>query len=346
MQLYKFAKRSTAADYLLLFMVCAATSILLTRLYLYLLDYPQLTRGNIHFAHIIFGGSFMAIANLIVLTIHGRRARQFAAVIGGVGFGEFIDELGKFVTKDNNYFYRPAPVFIYFCFVILFFLYRNLDKYTPIQPKEVMYEVLERMEDIVEGKYYAQTKRVITEWLAKLYESSDPHQQAFAEGIEQIISHLPFASPPPRRYVHKIRSSWKWLEDFTTERKPVFYVLLGLFCLYIVNSLTATASFLNLVFYHHFAALSKPVALNFEVLLVAIQLTSQTASALIMVRGFYYLVSRRRQRALELFRTGLGINILLTQMAMFYFKQFSAAFDLLLMLSMFFVVHNLLEEEK
>jgi uncharacterized membrane protein YkgB len=75
---------------------------------------------GLHIAHMLFGGIGMLIALLMSLTLIGSRSRNLAALIGGVGFGAFIDELGKISTSDNNSFYRPTVVLISVIFALLF----------------------------------------------------------------------------------------------------------------------------------------------------------------------------------------------------------------------------------
>jgi hypothetical protein len=48
-------------------------------------------------------------------------------VLAGAGFGTFIDEVGKFVTSDSNYFFRPAVAIAYTVMVLVFLLARAFE---------------------------------------------------------------------------------------------------------------------------------------------------------------------------------------------------------------------------
>jgi len=102
------------------FLVSAVVAVLVIRAYLAATGYPQIGGHGLHIAHMLFGGLGMLIALVASLTFLGPRARVFAAIVGGAGFGAFIDELGKFITSDNDYFYQPTVALIYVIFVLLY----------------------------------------------------------------------------------------------------------------------------------------------------------------------------------------------------------------------------------
>jgi hypothetical protein len=120
------------------FILIAIATILLTRLYLKLTGYPQVGGGNLHIAHTLYGEALMMLALLIGWLLLGGGARNLAVVLGGIGFGLVLDEVGKFVTKDNDYFYGPAAEIMYVLVVIVLVGTRALRAVRPMTARECL----------------------------------------------------------------------------------------------------------------------------------------------------------------------------------------------------------------
>ena len=126
-----------AGEALELLLVSAVASVLVIRAFLAATGYPQLGGGGLHIAHMLWGGLFMLSALVLLLVYWNPAMRLFAAVLAGIGFGTFIDELGKFITRDNNYFYQPTIALLYIIFILMFLLIRSMQKKTSLNQREV-----------------------------------------------------------------------------------------------------------------------------------------------------------------------------------------------------------------
>jgi hypothetical protein len=96
------------------FLFAAAATVLITRAFLMVTGYPKVGgNSQLHAAHVLWGGLLLGVAMSIMMVSVGSGMKFWASLIGGIGFGLFIDEVGKFLTKDVNYFFKPAIAIIY-----------------------------------------------------------------------------------------------------------------------------------------------------------------------------------------------------------------------------------------
>jgi hypothetical protein len=80
----------------------------------------------------------MALAFVLLLSFMGPVLRPFGAIVGGIGFGLFVDEVGKFVTSDNDYFYEPTAAIIYATVVALGLVAEALHGRRALDPREAL----------------------------------------------------------------------------------------------------------------------------------------------------------------------------------------------------------------
>jgi hypothetical protein len=130
--------RDTDAGELLEFLfVMAVVTILINRVFLAMTHYPKIAFGSMHIAHMLWGGLLMLVALVMLFRFWNPSIRHLAAFISGVGFGLFIDELGKFITEDNDYFFQPTIAILYILFVTLFLIFRSLTNRFPLTEREI-----------------------------------------------------------------------------------------------------------------------------------------------------------------------------------------------------------------
>jgi hypothetical protein len=211
-------------------LVCAVATILVIRLQLWITNYPQLGGGKLHIAHLLWGGLLMLIAVGLLLSYHGPRVRRTGAVLGGVGFGFFVDELGKFITSDNDYFFKPAAGVIYVVFVALFFLTRWLRRRGELTPREALVNAADLLSEVALHDLDAREQQRALELLARA-DPSDPLVAPLRRLLSEVQC-LP-VRPPGRltRAARWIRGHYYRVieERWFPRGLRILFLLLGLF---------------------------------------------------------------------------------------------------------------------
>jgi uncharacterized membrane protein len=168
------------------FFVAAVASFLGIRWFLALTDYPRIGSNGIHIAHMLWGGLLMLLALLLLLAFLDRSIGHVAAVIAGLGFGTFIEEIGKFVTADNDYFYRPAVALVYAAFVVAFLVARTFVGQRRLTETEALANALHLLAESADGPIEPDDRARI----ARLLAWADP-DAAGTKLIERYLADLP-----------------------------------------------------------------------------------------------------------------------------------------------------------
>lgn len=127
-----------ATTYLIGFVVSAVATILIVRASLASSGYPKIAGGGLHIAHVLWGGLLLALAIVLSMSFIGQVVRPYVAILAGIGFGLFLDEVGKFVTRNGSYRFRPALAIIYVTVVLFVLLIQWLHGRRPTTPAEFL----------------------------------------------------------------------------------------------------------------------------------------------------------------------------------------------------------------
>jgi hypothetical protein len=101
-------------------------------------------------AHLLWGGLLLFIAALLPRMLANRYALNVAAMLSGVGVGRFIDEVGKFITRNNDYFYPAAAPIIYAFFLLAVLVYLRVRRPPSHDARSELYRVFDDLQEVLD----------------------------------------------------------------------------------------------------------------------------------------------------------------------------------------------------
>jgi hypothetical protein len=149
------------------FLVSAIATVFVIRIFLDLTHYPQLGFRSLHIAHTLYGGFFMLAAIIVLLSFLSKKAGHVASVLGGIGFGFFIDEFGKYITHNNDYFFQPTVALIYISFVLIYLITKFIPNARQVTEKEYLVNAIEMIKESAINDFDVEEEKRARDYLKK-----------------------------------------------------------------------------------------------------------------------------------------------------------------------------------
>jgi hypothetical protein len=315
-----FPRDLGAARYLDLFIVGGVSAVLAIRFILRITHYPSLGGARFHIAHMLWGGLLMAAALLVCISFLGNRTRLWAALLGGVGFGTFIDEIGKFITRDNNYFYQPSVALIYITFVLIYLAFRDLQMGGEISREEYLVNAIQDLEEAVINDLQPEERDRALRYLGAIAEKDD-----LTLGLAALIERAR-GQPPTDGLPRRIRRYVVAGYEAALARSNRFGGLITLFVL----QLAVNAGTVALIVAGHWSAGTVAEASGqrggtIGILAISdLLLIGSTLVPSIFVGIAVFALRRSRMTALHFFHRAVLLSICFTEVFMFYRNQAAA----------------------
>ena len=332
------AQRSRAETYILITLVALAFSVIATRVFLQLTGYPQIGGATLHIAHAVWGGLLLYAAALLPLILANRWALYLSAGLNGLGAGLFIDEVGKFITRDLNYFYPPAAPLVYAFFLLSVLLYQYVRRMKREAPRIQLYHALEELTEVLDGDLDQGEYERIVGWLRGA-------RRADSENLARLADTLETYMRDERTRIHPVKpTAWSntlaWFER-TVRRVPLRVHRGAVLLILAALAVFAAAGAFLLIWS---AAQPGPFRQSFEAVLAAqagiaeitnvgwrlLRIGLEAAVGLIALVAFIYIALRRENLGTRLGVFALVLSLTTVNLLNFYIDQFAAVATALL----------------
>jgi hypothetical protein len=309
-----------------LFFTFAVAGVLGNRIFLVITGYPQLGNGTLHISHAIWGGVMMLVAIVVAVSSLAPGVRAFVAVLGGAGFGWFVDELGKYITRDVNYFFKPTLALIYAIFVAMYFAFRSIRR-PRNRPEDVMLNAIEAMRQGILGRLDEPRR---AEALTLLDTVRVEHQPT--SRLQEVLIELETVPPRnPGLWVRVFRTSRSLLERWTRRRSFAF--VFG--AIFVLLATSDAAEVLE-------QAIDGPGVHSVSEWSITV---TCVISFVLAVIGFLAM-ARSRWIGYRWLEASILVSILITQVFLFHEAQIEATIDLVITLTFWMLLRAAMSVER
>ncbi len=315
-----FPRDLAAARYLDLFVVGGVSAVLAIRFLLRITGYPSLGGARFHIAHMLWGGLLMAAALLAELSFLGNRARLWAAVVGGIGFGTFIDEIGKFITRDNDYFFQPSISLIYITFVLIYLAFRDLRLRRSISNEEYLVNAINDFEEAIINDLQPEERDRALRYLGAIAEKDD-----LIVRLGSLIEEASVLQPRPHGFSRRVRQYVVEGYEAVVARSNRF----GGFVTLLVLQLAINAGVVASIVLRDLSAGITAAAGQREGLLELLPVSDWLLIVATLIPSIFVVVAvialpRSRITALRFFHRAVLLSICFTEVFLFYRNQGAA----------------------
>ncbi|MFH2038621.1 MAG: hypothetical protein ABIJ65_04225 [Chloroflexota bacterium] len=325
-------QRESAGYYLLLTLVSFAVSVTLIRLFLSLTNYPQLGEGTLHIAHVLWGGLLLYVASLLPLLYANREIYKIAAIFTGTGVGLFIDEVGKFITAQNDYFFPIAAAIIYAFFLLTLLLFINIRRNKRQSGRD---ELIQSIGSIWKSLYVPLLPGEVSRLKAHLEiaantESSQTHKNLAQDLLKFVEADAPGIPEMDHKPQRKTRMFVQKLTNFLTNEKLRPILILGLLFIGLLTMKNPFSVLLAPWLPAHVTDFLTSLYLGRHIDVVALPfwyslrlgLEILVGSLLLTAAGLFML--KKDRQAAFLGYIALLLSLATVNLLLFYFEQFSS----------------------
>lgn len=187
-RLWSPVRTGSADGFWIVLIIAMSTTVVITRLYLEATGYPQVGDDTFHVAHVLWGGLAMFIALVLPLSFANPYIPWVTALLGGVGAGLFLDEVGKFITQKNDYFFPLAFPIIYAFIVVCVWLFFRIRAHKPSDTRTLLYHALEDLKQVLDNDLDPFERRTLEVELNNVIKTStDSEERALADALMTFI---------------------------------------------------------------------------------------------------------------------------------------------------------------